>query len=94
MLLAGAPGVKPWDALDLLQHEILEYAERLDTLPALVVANKVDLLPRPAAVIRDLEGRTDLPVVAVSGKERQGIPELLQALQRVVAEGSAGGERG
>ena len=87
--LAGAPGVAPWDALDLLQHEILEYSERLDTLPALVVANKLDLLPAPAAALRALRQRTDLPVVGVSAREHQGMPELLAALRRAMAEGAA-----
>jgi GTPase involved in cell partitioning and DNA repair len=86
---AGASGVKPWDALDLLQHEILEYSDRLDALPALVVANKIDLLPRPASVLKLLGQRTDLRVVGVSAKSNMGIGELLEALGQLV-EGGAG----
>jgi 50S ribosomal subunit-associated GTPase HflX len=52
-----------------------------------VVANKIDLLPRPAAVLKSLERRTDLPVVGVSGREHLGIEKLLAALRRVVQEG-------
>lgn len=82
----------PWDALELLQHEITEYSEALGALPALVVANKVDLLPRAAAgVLHTLRQRSGLPVVGVSGREHTGLGELVAALRRAVEDGGREG---
>ncbi|GAB4813947.1 hypothetical protein N2152v2_000993 [Parachlorella kessleri] len=78
--ISGSTGIKPWDALDLLQHEIQAYAEKLDRLPALVVANKIDLLPRPASVLRSIQQRTDLPVGdwgALGRPKKNGTAEAL-----------------
>ncbi|KAL4419463.1 hypothetical protein ABPG77_003576 [Micractinium sp. CCAP 211/92] len=68
---SGRGGRKPAEQLRLLQEELGAYSPRLAALPALVVANKAELLRSPARSLAALQRRCgDLPVVAISAKER------------------------
>lgn len=81
----GSTGLRPWKQLELLQEEIAAYSPALAALPSVVVANKVDLLPRPARVLCALRERTDLPVLASSALDGTGVPELLRAMRALWA---------
>jgi GTPase involved in cell partitioning and DNA repair len=59
---AGVPGLRCWDQLQLLQEELAAYSPQLSALPAIILANKVELLRSPKATITALRRRTQLPV--------------------------------
>ena len=59
---AGVPGLRCWDQLQLLQEELAAYSPHLSALPAIILANKVELLRAPKATITALRRRTQLPV--------------------------------
>ena len=59
---AGRPGPKCWDQLALLQAELAAYSPRLARLPALVLANKAEMLSAPGRTLSALRKRTHLPV--------------------------------
>ncbi|KAL4440538.1 hypothetical protein ABPG75_003539 [Micractinium tetrahymenae] len=68
---SGRAGRKPAQQLRLLQEELEAYSPRLAALPALVVANKADLLRSPGRSIQALQRSCGgLPVVAISAKEQ------------------------
>lgn len=50
----------------LMQDELGRYNHKLLEKPAIVVANKIDLVKRPQVTISALQRRTDLPVLPVS----------------------------
>ncbi|PRW39081.1 putative GTP-binding mitochondrial [Chlorella sorokiniana] len=66
----GTSGPKAWEQLDLLQEELEAYSPHLSQLPALVVANKAETLAAPGRTLAALRKHTDLPVIAISAKER------------------------
>lgn len=71
--------------LSVLQAELRRYSEELAEKPALVVANKVDLLSRSEATLTALKRRTTLPVVptaAIHGAK--GLGSLKQDLAALV----------
>jgi len=61
------------------------YLPSLLERPAVVVANKVDLLDERAfvAAIAALEQWTSLPIIAVSAQEHRGIPALKEVLMQL-----------
>jgi GTPase involved in cell partitioning and DNA repair len=63
---------EPWH----LQAELEAYAEELLRRPAIIVANKIDLLENPDLCIARLKEATSLPIVPVSGLAGQGISDL------------------
>ncbi|KAL6778839.1 hypothetical protein ACKKBF_B04410 [Auxenochlorella protothecoides x Auxenochlorella symbiontica] len=83
--LHGSQGLRPWRQLELLREEIAAYSPALAALPSIVIANKVDLLPRPSLVLCALRERTHLPVLASSARDGTGVPELLRALRALWA---------
>eukprot|EP00884_Botryococcus_braunii_P015307 jgi/Botrbrau1/245/Bobra.0022s0219.2 len=68
--------LSPVDQLQLLQAELKAYTEELLRRPAIIVANKVDLLENPDLCIARLKEATSLPIVPVSGLAGQGISDL------------------
>lgn len=56
-LRPGRDGRKPAEQLRLLREELAAYSPRLAALPALVVANKADLLRTPTRSIPALQRR-------------------------------------
>lgn len=87
---AGSNALRPWQQLELLQEELEAYSPALVELPALVIANKTDLLPEPAASLAELRRRTELPVVGVSAREGTGLGPLVKALAELVPVGRLG----
>ncbi len=65
-----------------LQDELRLYSPALLQKPAIVVANKTDLLKEheSALAVTTLQQSTDLPAVAVSALKRDGISVLRDAL--------------
>ena len=82
---AGAPGLRPWKQLELLQAEVRAYSPALAELPAVVLANKVDLPDRPSKIICSIRARTDLPVLGVSAAEGSGLEPVMGALKALWA---------
>lgn len=73
-----------------LQAELKAYAcdADLSTLPALVIANKLDLVPVPGPVVAELErvAPQGAAVVPVSAHTRQGLGDLVAAIRDVYLE--------
>jgi GTPase involved in cell partitioning and DNA repair len=59
-----------------MQAELGAYAEGLLQLPAVIVANKIDLLETPQARVAELKEATNIPVIAVSGLSGKGLSDL------------------
>ena len=78
--MGGKPGVKPWDALDILRDELERYLPGLSDRPALVVGTKTDI-ENTEEVAEKLRKVTKLPVVLVSANEAKGIETLLSATE-------------
>lgn len=68
----------------LLQAELEAYAVGLLRRPAVIVANKVDLLENPDPHIAQLKEATSLPIIPVSGLMGGGIEDLKFLLQGLV----------
>jgi GTP-binding protein len=47
-------GLKPWEQLEMVRREVEEYSPELLQRPWIVIANKIDLLARPGAVLAGL----------------------------------------
>jgi len=78
--LGGKPGIRPWEALDILRAELDAYLPGLSNRPAIVVGTKTDV-PHTSRAADALRRRTDLPVITVSANEFKGIAELLVAAE-------------
>ena len=89
---AGNPGLRPWKQLELLQAEVRAYSPALAELPAVVLANKVDLLDRPSKIICSIRARTDLPVLGVSAAEGSGLEPVMGALKALWAGDGIGAD--
>lgn len=67
----------PWEQLETLQYELIQFNELLLKKPQLVVANKMDL-PEAKENVRELKKHTNLPILALSAKLGINIAELLK----------------
>ena len=67
----------------MLQEELNLYGAGLTEKPALLVANKADLVPEAPQVATDLEAVTGLPVVLVSAQNCSGIDVLKTLLRQL-----------
>lgn len=83
--LGHTPGMRPWEALEVLKAELDAYLPGLSDRPAIVVGTKTDLLntSRAAAALRR---KTDLPVVTLSAKEAKGLEDLLEATEGLLQD--------
>lgn len=78
-VLDGA-GADPWRDLEMVRAEVAAFSPELERRPHLVAVNKVDL-----AAARRLAARTRRRgVLFVSALTGQGVPELKQAIARLV----------
>lgn len=59
-------------------------------LPSLVVFNRIDELPVPAAVLSAAAAASGGPVLAVSSADGRGVPALREAIARAVPAGGPG----
>lgn len=71
-----------------IRDELRLYDERLAQRPELIVVTKCELLDAPAVaeLLREVTGREVLQISAVTGK---GLPQLLQAMLRMLDEANA-----
>ena len=73
---------EPWKTLEVVRTEVLQFSPALGDRPHLIAVNKVDLGPA-----RRLRARTRRAGVHfVSALTGEGVPELLRAIARLVAE--------
>jgi GTPase involved in cell partitioning and DNA repair len=98
----GATPLGPWQQLALLRDEVGRFSPALLRRPWMVVANKTDLLPRPAAALARLQQRCEgagwgARVVGASATGRgeggapQGVPQLLAEMRVLLAAAAAAG---
>jgi 50S ribosomal subunit-associated GTPase HflX len=78
----------------MLRAEVALYSPDMAALPALCVANKADLLARPAATLRALRARAGgARVVAASALRGDGVADVGAALRELV-QAQEGGKQG
>ncbi|NCZ97501.1 GTPase ObgE, partial [bacterium] len=80
---AGTEGRNPAEDYRLLRKELREYDPTLARRPFLVAANKADL-PEAAEHLTSLRQAARKPVLAISAKTGQGIPDLITALRNAL----------
>ena len=89
--MAAVDGRDPLRAFHQLNHELAAYSPALARKPQLVVSNKMDL-PQAAAHARAFQRamqRASTPIFLISCATGRGIPELLQAIWRVLSTASS-----
>ncbi|KAK3581147.1 hypothetical protein CHS0354_024677 [Potamilus streckersoni] len=72
----------PWIQLDSLKFELEQYKEGLSRRPHAVIGNKIDL-PNAEKNLKELEERIDLPVFAVSAKNKLNIEPVLYHIREL-----------
>ncbi|NDD81363.1 MAG: GTP-binding protein, partial [Verrucomicrobia bacterium] len=80
---AGTEGRNPAEDYRLLRKELREYDPTLARRPFLVAANKADL-PEAAEHLASLRQAARKPVLAISAKTGQGIPDLITTLRNAL----------
>src|SRR5262249_42885573 len=88
--VSGASGRNPATDLDTVRRELELFQPTLAAKPQIVAANKIDVLgPDRSEAIAGLERRAaqlDLPFLQVSAATGEGVPDLLEAMWRRLAE--------
>ena len=69
-----------------LRQELELYKEQLSQRPAAIVANKIDMADSTEVEIERLKNTFSLPVIPVSAKYGQGIPELKKKLRKMFTD--------
>jgi len=82
---AAVDGTPPLDAYRTLRKELALYSQALVERPHLVAANKTDL-PEGRAAIAELRAALPVELFPISAATGDGIPALLAALARAVAQ--------
>ena len=83
--LGHTPGMRPWEALEVLKAELDAYLPGLSDRPAIVVGTKT-ALPNTSRAAAALRRKTDLPVVTLSAKEAKGLEDLLEATEGLLQD--------
>ena len=73
---------KPWQQLDALKYELEQYKAGLSHRPHAVIGNKVDLAAAKEN-LKLLQENTNLPIIAISAKNRIGTMELMVHLREI-----------
>lgn len=76
---------EPWIYLDSLREELFKFNANLKSRPAMIVANKVDLLDDHENV-ELLRKHSDLPVLPISAKTGTNLKELLLEIRKIYDE--------
>ena len=90
--VSGATGRNPVDDLDTVRRELELFRPELAGKPQLVAANKIDAESDPSlteAVARRARA-LGLPFFKISGAAGTGVPQLLEAVWRVLANAGSG----
>ena len=76
-------------------HEIAAYGGHLSEKPMIVALNKVDALDdeERAFYKEELEAQSDAEVLLLSAVSREGVPEVLRALRRVIDQTHAAAQK-
>ena len=76
-------------------HEIAAYGGNLSEKPMIVALNKVDALDdeERAFYKEELEAQSDAEVLLLSAVSREGVPEVLRALRRVIDQTHAAAQK-
>ncbi|MBR5533445.1 MAG: [Ruminiclostridium sp.] len=77
LVLTGAPDTQELEWLEAIREK---------KVPTLVLLNKADLLENAESAAQALSGQLGLSVMAVSAQTGQNIPELLQAIMKLVPD--------
>jgi GTP-binding protein len=89
--ISSATGRDPVSDLDIVRHELEEFQPTLAAKPQLVAANKIDALDDEDGAVR-LAARAKalkLPFYRISGVSGEGVPPLLEAAWRLLAQARA-----
>ena len=88
--VSGASGRNPVSDLDTVRRELELFQPALAAKPQIIAANKIDALgPDRSEAIAPLQRRAaqlDLPFLQVSAATGEGVPDLLEAMWRRLAE--------
>ncbi len=84
--MAGSEGRNPIEDLQHLRREIDLYDPRLSLRPWWIVANKMDLPEAEENLVAIRQRFPEREIVPVSAKEKEGIEELKEALDRRLRE--------
>jgi GTP-binding protein len=88
--VSGATGRVPAEDLDTVRKELELFQPTLAAKPQIVVANKIDALSEEhedaVVALAERAAALHLPFLRVSGVSGAGIPELLEAMWRGLAE--------
>ncbi len=81
--VSGSEGRDPLEDFRQINQELAAYSETLATLPQIVVANKMDILPADSSALQDFQAALEplgLQVFPVSAAAHQGLEALLDAI--------------
>ena len=68
-----------------LKDELAKYKPELLDLPALIVANKIDIVENYVHRMTLLESQTDIPVIGISGRNLVNIEKLKSLIRKLVS---------
>ncbi|XP_018561570.1 mitochondrial ribosome-associated GTPase 2 [Anoplophora glabripennis] len=71
---------EPWEAVSVLQNELMQFNKNLKERPQLVIANKIDI-PESEENVDKLKENVNLPVIPVSAKLGTNISTLLREIR-------------
>ena len=88
--VSGASGRDPVDDLDTVRRELELFQPTLAAKPQIVAADKIDALgadrAEAVAALQRRAAQLDLPFLQISGVTGEGMPALLEAMWRRLAE--------
>src|SRR5688500_9165756 len=86
--MSGSSGRRPIDDFETIRRELGLYNRELLGKPQVVAANKIDALHdmRELDVLADRARQLELPLFRISGVTGAGVPELLEAIWRPIAD--------
>ena len=85
---ASIEGRDPIEDIETITNELRSYSEQLAARPTIIVANKIDAIPKEEAenVIKRLKSKFEpgIPVMAISAATREGMTELLDRTYEMI----------
>ncbi len=82
---------EPWKAYEIIRNELAEYGNGLEDKPEIVALNKADALGKELSedVAKDFKKHTGIKPHLISGVSKEGVNEVLFALNNVVQKARA-----
>lgn len=85
--MAGTEGRDPLKDYKIINRELEQYSEKIFDKHRLVVANKMDL-PEAAKNLKKFQKKhSDVKVFSISALEKQGLDELVDAMEKILKKG-------